>query len=96
MNKDTLIKSAMLAFLALNTSNAVFAADPPVADASSQTEKCFGIAKSGLNDCATATASCAGSSTTDGQGDAFLFLPKGMCEKVVGGSLTVKKPQPSK
>ena len=28
-------------------------------------EKCYGIAKAGKNDCGTATAQCAGSSTTD-------------------------------
>ncbi len=51
-------------------------------------EKCFGIAKAGSNDCQTATNSCAGSSTKDSQYDAFLLLPKGYCEKIVGGRLT--------
>jgi len=54
-------------------------------------EKCYGIVKAGLNDCQTATTSCAGSATKDSQADAFLFLPKGLCEKIVGGSLTVPK-----
>ncbi|MBV8801741.1 MAG: DUF2282 domain-containing protein, partial [Gammaproteobacteria bacterium] len=58
--------------------------------ATNQAEKCYGIVKAGLNDCATATQSCAGSSTKDQQQDAFLFLPKGACEKIVGGSLTPK------
>lgn len=52
-----------------------------------ETEKCYGIVKAGLNDCQTAQAACAGSSTTDKQGDAFLLLPKGTCEKIVGASL---------
>lgn len=55
-----------------------------------QSEKCYGIVKAGLNDCATATQSCAGSATKDQQTDAFIFLPKGACEKIVGGSLTSK------
>lgn len=55
------------------------------------TEKCYGIVKAGLNDCATATASCAGSSTKDRQNDAFVFVPKGLCQKIVGGNLTSGK-----
>ena len=53
-----------------------------------QTEKCYGIAKAGMNDCATATQSCAGSAIKNKQSDAFIFLPKGTCEKIVGGSPT--------
>ncbi len=53
----------------------------------SATEKCYGIARAGMNDCATATSSCASSSKKDKQKDAFLFVPKGLCEKIVGGSL---------
>ena len=49
-------------------------------------EKCWGVAKAGQNDCQTNTSSCAGTSTTDGQKDAFLLLPTGTCERLVGGS----------
>jgi uncharacterized membrane protein len=55
-------------------------------------EKCFGITKAGFNDCGTATnAGCAGSSTVDGDKDAWLFLPKGTCSKIVGGSTSSSK-----
>ena len=37
-----------------------------------QSEKCFGIAKAGQNDCQTANSSCAGTSKRDNQGDAPL------------------------
>ncbi len=57
------------------------------AEDNAPTEKCYGIVKMGMNDCATATASCAGSATKDNQADAFLFVPKGMCDKIVGGKL---------
>ena len=53
-------------------------------------EKCYGVVKAGKNDCQTATSSCAGTSTADGQADAWVFLPKGSCEKIVGGSLDAK------
>jgi uncharacterized membrane protein len=72
----------MTAFFVLVASNA--AAD---SKDTSVMEKCYGVVKIGMNDCATATASCAGSSDKDNQKDAFLFMPKGLCEKIVGGSL---------
>lgn len=50
-------------------------------------EKCFGIAKAGKNDCQTDNSSCAGTSTMDNQGDAFILVPKGTCDRIVGGSL---------
>ena len=55
-------------------------------------EKCYGVAKAGHNDCGNAagTHSCAGYSTVDGDGGEWLALPKGTCEKLVGGSLTPK------
>ena len=55
------------------------------------TEKCFGVAKAGKNDCQTATSSCAGTSKKDHEASAWLSVPKGTCEKIVGGSLTVAK-----
>ena len=51
-------------------------------------EKCYGISKAGKNDCQTAKSSCAGTSKTDAQPDAWISVPKGACEKIVGGKLT--------
>ncbi|WP_439817717.1 BufA1 family periplasmic bufferin-type metallophore [Zavarzinia sp. CC-PAN008] len=53
-------------------------------------EKCYGIAKAGKNDCQTATTSCAGTSTTDNQGDAWIYVPAGTCLTTPGGSLEPK------
>lgn len=80
MNRDILIKSVAMAFLTLTTQSALADTDP-------LPEKCYGIVKAGMNDCSTATSSCAGSATKDKQKDAFLLLPKGTCEKIVGASL---------
>lgn len=33
-------------------------------------------------------SSCAGSAKRDGQHDAFIAVPKGLCEKLTGGYLT--------
>ncbi|PWR25370.1 hypothetical protein DKG74_03770 [Zavarzinia aquatilis] len=54
-------------------------------------EKCYGVAKAGQNDCQTATASCAGTSSVDGQKDAWILVPAGTCAKLNGGSLTPTK-----
>lgn len=51
--------------------------------------KCYGIAKAGKNDCAAGPGtSCAGTSTVDGQKNAWAYVIAGSCEKIVGGSLT--------
>lgn len=83
--KSVLAASAMIAALTLTAVSAAQAKDK--ADAK---EKCFGIAKAGHNDCATANSSCSGTSTEDGQKDAWMLTPKGTCEKIVGGSLESK------
>jgi uncharacterized membrane protein len=56
-------------------------------------EMCFGIALKGQNDCkAGAGTTCAGTSTTDYQGNAFKLVPVGTCTTVTTpsghGSLT--------
>jgi uncharacterized membrane protein len=79
---------ATTAALAFATASSAIAATAE--SAKQNTEKCYGIVKAGMNDCATATASCAGSSTKDGQPDAYIFVPKGLCEKIVGGNINPK------
>ena len=59
---------------------------PLTAVAQGATEKCYGVVKAGQNDCQTATSSCAGTSKRDNQGDAWIYVPAGTCEKIVGGS----------
>lgn len=52
-------------------------------------EKCYGIAKAGQNDCgSTGNNVCAGTSRVDNDPNAWLFVPTGVCEKIVGASLT--------
>jgi len=52
-----------------------------------EAEKCYGVTKAGKNDCQTANSSCAGTSKRDGQKDAWVYIPKGACERLVNGSL---------
>jgi uncharacterized membrane protein len=54
-------------------------------------EKCYGVSKAGKNDCQTSSSACAGTAKKDGQKDAWIYLPKGSCEKIVGASLKAGK-----
>lgn len=51
-------------------------------------EKCYGIVKSGQNDCAAGTIACAGQAKMDGAKNAWIGLPPGTCSRIVGGSTT--------
>jgi len=46
--------------------------------------KCYGVAKAGKNDCATASHSCAGAAKTDNDPAEWKFMPKAECEKAGG------------
>jgi uncharacterized membrane protein len=49
-------------------------------------EKCYGVAKAGLNDCQTASHSCAATSTKDKDHASWIYVPAGTCQKIAGGS----------
>lgn len=83
-NKSPLIATAISGLMILGASGV--ASQAMAADM----EKCFGVAKAGKNDCQTANSSCAGTSKTDGQADAWLFVPSGTCEKLTSGNLEPK------
>ncbi len=61
----------------------------PVAMAAGDKEKCYGIAKAGKNDCASADAShsCAGQAKADNAPTEWKYVAKGTCEKE-GGKTT--------
>jgi uncharacterized membrane protein len=50
-------------------------------------EKCYGVSKAGQNDCQTDTSSCAGTTKKDNQPDAWIAVPKGTCQKIVGDTV---------
>ncbi len=82
--KTAMIAAAFGSLVALSAVSTSFAADEMA------TEKCYGIAKAGKNDCAGAKHSCAGQSTKDKAANEWIKLPKGTCERIVGASLTAK------
>ena len=54
-------------------------------------EKCYGIAKAGKNDCAsTGNNSCGGTSKVNSDPKAWIYVPAGYCDRIVGGSLQPK------
>ncbi|ACR13913.1 DUF2282 domain-containing protein [Teredinibacter turnerae] len=87
MNKSVVISSAIAAGVMMATAGtSAHAAQPTM-------EKCYGIVKAGKNDCAIASqgTSCAGQAKKDSIADAWIYVPKGKCDAIVGGSLTPKK-----
>ena len=79
------------AFAAAIAAPAFLSAQKPAEMPSFKAEKCYGIAKAGANDCAsTGNNSCGGSSKRASDTKAWIFVPEGYCERIVGGSKTAK------
>lgn len=60
------------------------------AEAKKDLEKCYGIVKAGKNDCGANGHSCAGHAAKDNDPNEWLLMPKGLCERLTGGSLKPK------
>ena len=79
MNKKSI---TALAGLALTAGITAGLATAPVA-AQGAKEKCYGVALAGKNDCAAGPGtSCAGTSTRDYQGNAWVYVDKGTCTSI--------------
>ncbi len=52
-------------------------------------EKCYGVVKAGKNDCGSLSQShgCAGLAKKDADANEWVYVPKGLCEKLAGGKL---------
>lgn len=84
MNR-ALLASALAAAIALPTAAYAQPAPSPTFEA----EKCYGLAKAGQNDCAsTGNNVCAGTSRVDSDPAAWIYMPAGYCDRIVGGSMT--------
>ncbi len=79
--KKTLISTTLLMALVSSASIAADDAKQP------EREKCYGIAKAGKNDCAArdGSHSCAGQSKKDNDTATWVYVPKGLCERLAGG-----------
>lgn len=70
--------------LALGTALLIAATPAAHAQAAADSEKCFGVALKGKNDCAAGPGTtCAGTSRVDHQGNAWSKVAKGTCTKTV-------------
>jgi uncharacterized membrane protein len=87
MNSSIPISAALAAAISLAIAAALWAELAPSATAGDSSEKCYGIAKAGRNDCKTANHACAGWAMVDADPASFLMLPAGTCAKIVGGKV---------
>lgn len=85
MEKQTILSVAIGGLLALGLAGTASAADKKM-----DMEKCYGVAKAGMNDCGSKKAghSCAGQATKNSDANDFVALPKGTCNKIAGGTLS--------
>ena len=83
MDKQLFIHSALASMLALG---AIAAAQAGPVAADPGKDKCYGIAKAGQNDCASASGShsCAGTATKDKDPGDWKYVEKGTCAKMGG------------
>lgn len=81
-----------MALAGLVGSTNLVAQEAKKADAPAKTEKCYGVAKAGQNDCASPNGShsCAGQAKKDNDANEWKKVPAGSCEKM-GGKLTAPK-----
>ena len=54
-------------------------------------EKCQGIVKAGQNDCGANGHACAGYAKVDNDPNEWVYVPEGTCDKIVGGTVKMKK-----
>src|SRR5215475_1552831 len=89
MDKRVVIASALSAAVAVPSIVAAQAGPAPVP--SWKSEKCYGLAKAGKNDCAsTGNNSCAGTCKVTADPKAWIYVPEGYCERIVNGSTKPK------
>lgn len=83
MKKHMIAATLLTAMLG---ANAAYAADDKM-EAKQEREKCYGVAKAAKNDCAAkdGSNSCAGQAKKDGDAASWIYVPKGLCDKLVGG-----------
>lgn len=95
-NKGTAaaMRAALAGALAVGVSSLIAGAASAAPDWAAdleKVEKCGGVAKAGKNDCGTKSHQCAGQSKTDNLSDEWVYTPIGVCDKLGGQVLKIKK-----
>ncbi|QDQ27318.1 DUF2282 domain-containing protein [Chitinimonas arctica] len=85
--KHALIAGALTSLIALSLSGGA------MADEKAAKEKCYGVAKAGKNDCASANGShsCAAQTKIDNDPNDWKYVAKGTCDKMGGSTEAGKK-----
>ena len=84
---DRIIRTAFAGLIAAGA--LAFAANGMAADSDhSMEEKCAGIVKASKNDCATSKNQCHGHVKSDRDAEAWIYVPKGLCERIAGAHIT--------
>jgi uncharacterized membrane protein len=95
IDRNLLLRAAMTSALAIAgstislTSNAANGAKLAM-------EQCAGVIKAGKNDCATSTNACHGHVESDASPEAWIYVPKGTCDRIIGARVVVVKVPPPK
>lgn len=90
MSNTNLLRAAMTSLIAIG---AAASATPAMAD--NHQEQCAGVIKAGKNDCATSSNACHGHVNQDAHPEAWIYLPSGTCDKIVGARVVkVADPTP--
>ena len=89
MKKNIAVRSAIagvvaLGFLAIGTPS--MAGDGMKGKMKMEGEKCYGIAKAGMNDCKSGMHGCKGKAEKDHDKASFIVVPHGTCDNIAGGS----------
>jgi uncharacterized membrane protein len=87
MNKSSKILSSASAACLLSAAIGLAATSATAHAKPDDTEKCAGIVKAGQNDCGANGHGCAGYADTDGDPNEWVFMPKGLCDKIVGAKV---------
>ena len=88
MNKQATIQAAVAGLVAIGFAASVAAQPVPQKEG---TEKCFGVAKAGQNDCGTAKHACAAQGAkVDGDATEWKYVAKGTCDKMGGKPMAPK------
>ena len=96
MNTKLITKAAIVSAAGLALSLTAIQANAGSKD-KGKMEKCYGISKASMNDCGTPLHACSGQAKVNASPQEWIFVPKGTCDKIVGGSLMPgKKVMPMK
>jgi uncharacterized membrane protein len=91
MRNSNLLHAAMTSLLAIGAASVAMS----VSAEEAKQEQCAGVIKAGKNDCATSANACHGHVTTDSNPEAWIYLPAGTCERIVGARVVrVADPTP--